>query len=93
MIKLEFCPYENLPSAQKIKAYTTFTNFSMKYLVMYNVYTDTPLLKWNVQVNVSLNNCKQNMMSLSLLAGRTVKHVNIIVNERTIKQAEGETAI
>ena len=27
---------------------------------------------WSVQVNILLNNCKQNMMSLSLLAGRTV---------------------
>ena len=27
---------------------------------------------WSVQVNNLLNNCKQNMMSLSLLAGRTV---------------------
>ena len=28
--------------------------------------------KWSVQVNVLLNNCKQNTTSLSLLAGRTV---------------------
>ena len=29
-------------------------------------------LKWSVQVNVLLNNCKQSTMSLSLLAGRIV---------------------
>ena len=35
----------------------------------------------SVQVNVLLNNCKQNMMSLSLLAGRTVDHVSSINSE------------
>ena len=30
-------------------------------------------MKWNVQVNVLHNNCKQNITSLSLLAGTTVK--------------------
>ena len=29
-------------------------------------------LKWSVQVNVLLNNCKQNITSLSLLVGTTV---------------------
>ena len=29
----------------------------------------------SVQVNVLLNNCKQNIMSLSLLVGTTVVHV------------------
>ena len=29
-------------------------------------------IKWSVQVNVLLRNCKQNTTSLSLLAGRTV---------------------
>ena len=30
------------------------------------------MLKWSVQVNVLLNNCKQNITSLSLLVGTTV---------------------
>ena len=30
-------------------------------------------IMWSFQVNILLNNCKQNMMSLSLLAGRTVE--------------------
>ena len=30
------------------------------------------LAQWSVQVNVLLNNCKQNIMSLSLLVGTTV---------------------
>ena len=30
--------------------------------------------KWSAQVNVLLNNCKQNMTQLSLLTGRTVTH-------------------
>ena len=29
-------------------------------------------IKWSVQVNVLLNNCKQNITSLSLLVGKTV---------------------
>ena len=33
---------------------------------------DSSWLKWIVQVNVLLNNCKQNMTSLSLLTGTTV---------------------
>ena len=33
---------------------------------------DYHYLKWGVQVNFSLNNCKQNTTSLSLLAGRIV---------------------
>ena len=33
---------------------------------------DSWKLKWNVQVNVLLNNCKQNTISLSLLPGRAV---------------------
>ena len=33
---------------------------------------DSRLLKWSVQVNVLLNNCKQNITSLSLLVCTTV---------------------
>ena len=33
---------------------------------------DSRYLKWCVQVNVLLNNCKQNITSLSLLAGTIV---------------------
>ena len=40
--------------------------------LMHKKSIDSNKLKWNVQVNVLLNNCKQNMTSLSLLAGRTV---------------------
>ena len=35
-------------------------------------FIDMHYLKWCVQGNVLLNNCKQNMTSLSLLVGRTV---------------------
>ena len=37
---------------------------------------DSRFLKWSVQVNVLLNNCKQNTTSLSLLAGRIVDGAN-----------------
>ena len=40
--------------------------------LMQKLSFDSHKLKWSVQVNVLLNNCKQNTMSLSLLAGRTV---------------------
>ena len=47
---------------------------------------DPRSLKWSVNVNVLLSNCKQNITSLSLLAGRTVMLfmtsvcVNIVIN-------------
>ena len=34
-------------------------------------------LKWSFQVNILLNNCKQNTTSLSLLAGRTVTNYQL----------------
>ena len=40
---------------------------------------DSHLLKWSVQVNVLLNNCKQNTTSLSLLAGRIVLPFFLVV--------------
>ena len=43
---------------------------------VYKVFRDLEsidhLRKWSVQVNVLLNNCKQNITSLSLLVGTTV---------------------
>ena len=35
-------------------------------------YIDSCKLKWSVQVNVLLNNCKHDIMSLPLLVGTTV---------------------
>ena len=40
--------------------------------LIHKCYIDLRKFKWSVQVNSLLNNCKQNMTSLSLLAGRTV---------------------
>ena len=40
--------------------------------LIYKCSIDSHYLKWCVQVNVLLNNCKQDMTSLSLLAGRKV---------------------
>ena len=39
---------------------------------------DPHKLKWSAQVNVLLNNCKQNTTSLSLLAGRTISIILFI---------------
>ena len=44
---------------------------------------DLRKLKWSVQVNVLLNNCKRNLTSLSLFAGRTV--VRDLSHELTIE--------
>ena len=47
-------------------------------------YIDLHMLKWSVPVNTSLNNCKHNMTSLSLLAGGTV-HIDLFfsINQYT----------
>ena len=43
---------------------------------------DSHKLRWSVQVNVLLTNCKQNMTSLSLLVGTTVhNNLNIFFSE------------
>ena len=41
--------------------------------------TDSCCPKWSVQVNISLNNCKENMTSLSLLADRTIAHLSFLL--------------
>ena len=48
------------------------TNPNPRKGLIYNLSIDSQQLKLSVQVNVLLNNCKQNTTSLSLLAGRTV---------------------
>ena len=45
--------------------------------VIHKLSLESRKLKWSVQVNVLLNNCKQNITSLSLLVGRTVIHKSI----------------
>ena len=40
--------------------------------LIHNCSLDLRQLKWNVQVNVLLYSCKQNISSLSLLSGTTV---------------------
>ena len=40
--------------------------------LIHKLSVDSRWLKWSVEVNVLLNNCKQNIMSLSLLVGTTV---------------------
>ena len=40
--------------------------------LIHKCYIDSRKLKWSVQVNILINNCKHNMTSLLLLADRTV---------------------
>ena len=40
--------------------------------LIFDRYIDLRQLKWSVQFKTLLNNCKQNITSLSLLAGTTV---------------------
>ena len=42
-------------------------------------FIDSRKLKWDVQVNVLLNNCKQNIMSLSLLVAMTIGSLQSIL--------------
>ena len=39
---------------------------------------DSRYLKWSVQTKLLLNNCKQNITSLSIFAGRTVMRICIV---------------
>ena len=49
--------------------------------LIHKLSIDSHLLKWSVQVNVLLNDCKQNTTSLSLLVGTAVdKYAFIIKN-------------
>ena len=41
--------------------------------LIHKLSIDSCKLKWSVQVNVLLNNCKQNITSLSLLVGTIVR--------------------
>ena len=40
--------------------------------LIHKLSIDSRSLKWSVQVNVLLNNCKQNITALSLLVGKAV---------------------
>ena len=40
--------------------------------LIHKLSIDSRLVKWGVQVNILLNNCKQNITSLSLLVGATL---------------------
>ena len=40
--------------------------------LIHKLSIDSHKLKWSVQINVLLNNCKQNTTSMSLLVGTTV---------------------
>ena len=41
--------------------------------LIHKLSLDSRKLKWSAQVNVLLNNCKQNITALSLLVGTTIR--------------------